>query len=134
MSFQPYGHIPPRNNTTSSNNVGDKRLKDLKLRSLEKRRLRNDLALAHEILYKAMDLEAVQLCMFCRWLGLRRTLHRMLQQALNAGLCRTGTDCSRIETRAACFQKATILIHLPIIVAVYSIFSPIWSFRQSVPS
>ncbi len=42
----------------------EERLKGLKLQSLEKRGLRNDLALIHKILYNQVDLEATQFLKF----------------------------------------------------------------------
>ncbi len=50
----------------------EERLKALKLQSLEKRRMRNDLVMTHKILYDQIDLEATQLFKFSRRPGLRR--------------------------------------------------------------
>ncbi len=58
----------------------EERLKALKQQPLEKRRLRNDLALTHKILYSQKYLEATQLSKFPRRPGLRRSSIRLLYQ------------------------------------------------------
>ncbi len=58
----------------------EKRLKALKLQSLEKRRMRNDLVLTQKIIYNQNDLETTQLFKFSRRPGLRRSSLRLLQQ------------------------------------------------------
>ncbi len=57
-----------------------KRLKALKLQSLEKRRIRNYSVLINKILYNQIDLEASQLFKFSRTPGLRRPPPRLLHQ------------------------------------------------------
>ncbi len=56
------------------------RLKELKLQSLEKRRIRNDLVLTHEIIFHQIDLEASKLFKFSRRPELRRSSLILLQQ------------------------------------------------------
>ncbi len=59
-----------------------KRLRDLnqeeRLKALDKRRIRNNLVLTHEITYNQIDLEATQLFKFSRRPGLRRLSLRLL--------------------------------------------------------
>ncbi len=56
------------------------RLKEQKLQSLEKRRIRNDLVLTHKIIYNQIDLEATPLLKFSRRPGLRMSSLRLLKQ------------------------------------------------------
>ncbi len=56
----------------------EERLKALKLQSLEKRRIRNDLVLTRKIIYNEIDLEATQVFKFSRRQGLRRSALRLL--------------------------------------------------------
>ncbi len=56
------------------------RPKELKLQSLEKRRIRNDLVLTHKIIYNQIDLDTLQLFRFSRRPGLRKLSLRLLQQ------------------------------------------------------
>ncbi len=78
----------------------EERLRVLKLQSLEKRRIRNDLVLTNKIMFHQIDLEASKLFKFSRRPGLRRSSLRLLQQtgrtveeetALHAELLSTGT-------------------------------------------
>ncbi len=55
-------------------------LRELKLQSLEKRRIRNDLVLTHKIMFYQIDLEASKLFKFSRRPGLRRSSPRLLQK------------------------------------------------------
>ncbi len=57
----------------------EERLRGLKLQSLEKRRIRNDLVLTHKIMFHQIDLEASKLFKFSRRPGLRRSSLRPLQ-------------------------------------------------------
>ncbi len=50
----------------------EERLKELKLQSLEKRRIRNDLVLTHKTIYNQIDFEAAQLFKFSKRPELRR--------------------------------------------------------------
>ncbi len=52
------------------------RLKALKLQSLEKRRIINDLVLSHKIIYNPIELAETQLFKFSRRPGLRRSSNR----------------------------------------------------------
>ncbi len=54
------------------------RPEELKLRSLEKGRIRNDLVLIHKIIYNQIDLEESQLLKFAGRPGLRRSSLRLL--------------------------------------------------------
>ncbi len=79
------GYIPPRTNTPGWVNGlrglnYEERLKALKLQPLEKRGIRNDLALTHKILYNQIGLHATQLFKFSRRPGLRRSSLILLQQ------------------------------------------------------
>ncbi len=58
----------------------EERLKELKLQSLEKRRIRTDLVLTHKIIFHQIDLEASKLFKFSRRPGLRMLSLRLLQQ------------------------------------------------------
>ncbi len=58
----------------------EKRLKELKLQSLEKRRIRNDLVRTHKIIFHQIDPEASELFKFSRRPGPRRSSLRLLQQ------------------------------------------------------
>ncbi len=58
----------------------EERLRELKLQSLEKRRIRNDLVLTHKIMFHQIDLEASKLFKFSRIPELRRSSLRLLQQ------------------------------------------------------
>ncbi len=57
----------------------EERLKELKLQSLEKRRIRVDLMLTRKIIFHQIDLEASKLFKFSRRPGLRRSSLRLLQ-------------------------------------------------------
>ncbi len=78
----------------------EERPRELKLQSLEKRRIRNDLVLTHKIMFHQIDLEASKLFKFSRRPGLRRSSLRLHQKpgkpveertALHAELFSTGT-------------------------------------------
>ncbi len=56
------------------------KLNELKLQSLEKRRIRNDFVLTHMIIFNQIDLEASQLFKFFRRQGLRRSSLRLLRR------------------------------------------------------
>ncbi len=58
----------------------EERLRELKLQSLEKRRIRNDLVLTHKIMFHQIYLEAFKLFKFSRRPELRRSSLRLLQQ------------------------------------------------------
>ncbi len=58
----------------------EKRLKELRLQSLEKRRIRNDLVLTHKIINNPIDLEATQLLKFSKRPGLRRVSLKHFRQ------------------------------------------------------
>ncbi len=85
----------------------DDRLKDLKLQSLEKRRIRNDLVLTHKIIYNQSDLEESQLFKVCRKPGLRRSSLRLFQQTgrtqtrTNSLACRAVKYCNRLPLAVA---------------------------------
>ncbi len=72
LSLPQKGHIPPRKNTTGSNEVSERSYEDrLKLQATQitiprKRRIGNDSVLTHKIIYKQIDLEASQLFNFSR--------------------------------------------------------------------
>ncbi len=56
----------------------EERLRELKLLSLGKRRVRNDLVLTHKITFHQIDLEASKLLKFSRRPGLRGSSLRLL--------------------------------------------------------
>ncbi len=58
----------------------EERLTELKLPSLEKRRIRNDLVLTHKIIFHQINLEASKLFTFSRRPGLKRSSLRLLQR------------------------------------------------------
>ncbi len=84
MCLPQKGQISPRKNTKGSNEVGEKALEALIMKTdpkfLEKRRIRNDLVLANNILYNQIGLEVTQLFKFSRRPGLKRSSLRILQQ------------------------------------------------------
>ncbi len=55
-------------------------LRELKLQSLEKRRIRNDLVQTHNIMFHQIDLETSKLLKISRRSGVRRSSLRLLQQ------------------------------------------------------
>ncbi len=55
-------------------------LRELKLKFLEKGRIKNDLVLTHKIIHNQIDLEASPLFKFSRRPGLRMSSLRLLQQ------------------------------------------------------
>ncbi len=113
----------------------EERLQALKLQPPGKRRLRNDLVLAHKILYNHIYPDAAQLFKFARRPGLRRSSIKLLHQAGRTRRRRNSFACmepfatlSRIGNRAAQIQTTIRLICLLIDFSLYSIFAPIWSF------
>ncbi len=84
------------------------RLNELKLQSLEKRRIRNDLVLPHKIICNQNDLEASQLFKFSRRPGLRRSSLRLLQQ----------TGSTRIRMNSFACRVVKYWKHLPLAVAL----------------
>ncbi len=85
-----------------------KRLRDLnqeeRLKALDKRRIRNNLVLTHEITYNQINLEATQLIKFSRRPGLRRSSLTLLQK--------TGRIQRRMSSFACRVVKYSILYHL----------------------
>ncbi len=75
----------------------EERLKKLKLQSLEKRRIRNDLVLSHKIMFHQIDLEASKLFKFSRSTGLRRPSLRLLQQTGGTRRRRSGFACKVVK-------------------------------------
>ncbi len=73
------------------------RLKELKLQSLEKRRIRNDLVLTHKTIYNQIDLEASQLFKISRRPGLRRSSLRLLQKTGRTRRRRNSFACRGIN-------------------------------------
>ncbi len=79
----------------------------LKLQTLGKRRLRNDLVLTHKILYNHRGLDATQLFKFSRRPGLRRSSIRLLHQTgrtcrrRNSFACRVVTNWNRLPFAVA---------------------------------
>ncbi len=73
------------------------RFKELKLQSLEKRRIRNDLVLTHQIIYNQIDLEASQLFKFSRRPGLRRLSLTFLQQTGRTRRTRNSFACRVVK-------------------------------------
>ncbi len=71
--------------------------KELKLQSLEKRRIRNDLVLTHRIIYNQINLEASQLFKLSRRLGLRRPSFRLLQQTGRTRRTRNSFACRVVK-------------------------------------
>ncbi len=83
----------------------EERLKELKLQSLEKRRIRNDLVLTHKIIFYQIDLEASKLFKFSRRPGLRRSSLRLLQQRRrNSFACRVVKHWNRLPLAVASVQ------------------------------
>ncbi len=74
-----------------------KTLKELKLQSLEKRRISNDLVLTHKIIYNQIYLEASQLFKFSRRPGLRRSSLRLLQQTRRSRRRRNNFACRVVK-------------------------------------
>ncbi len=61
----------------------EERLKELKLKSLEKRRIRNDLVLTLKIIFHQIDLEASKLLKFSRRPGLRSSSLQLQTSSTN---------------------------------------------------
>ncbi len=74
----------------------EERLRELKLQSLEKRRVRNDL-LTHKIMFHQIDLEAYKLFKFSRRPGLKRSSLRLLQQTGRARRRRNCFACRAVK-------------------------------------
>ncbi len=73
------------------------RLKELKLQSLDKRRIRDDLVLTHKIIFHQIDLEASKLFKFSRRPGLRRSSLRLLQQTRRTRRRRNSFACRVVK-------------------------------------
>ncbi len=88
----------------------EERLRELKLQSLEKRRIRNDLVLTHKIMFHHIDLEASKLFKFSRRPGLRTSSLRLLQQTertrrrRNTFACRVVKYWNRLPLAVASVQ------------------------------
>ncbi len=88
----------------------EERLRELKLQSLEKRRIRNDVVLTHKIIFHQIDLEASKLFKFSRRPGLRRSSLRLLQQTgrtrrrRNSFACRVVKYWNRLPLAVASIQ------------------------------
>ncbi len=88
----------------------EERLRVLKLQSLEKRRIRNDLVLTHKFMFHQIDLEASKLFKFSRRPGLRRSSLRLLQQTgrtrrrRNSFVCRVVKYWNRLPPAVASVQ------------------------------
>ncbi len=117
----------------------EERLRELKLQSLEKRRIRNGLVLIHKIMFHQINLEASQLFKFSRRPGLRRSSLRLLQQTgrtrrrRNSFACRVVKCWNRLPLAEASVQnqlafKRQLDNYIYQIFALKSIFAPIWSF------
>ncbi len=77
----------------------EERLRELKLQSLEKRRIRNDLVLTHKIMFHQIHLEASKLFKFSRRPRLRMSSLRLLQQTgrtLHARFYPSCYDCGNL--------------------------------------
>ncbi len=89
---------------------GEESLRELKLQSFEKRRIRNDLVLTHKIMFHQVDLEASKLFKFSRRPGLRRPSLRPLQQTgrtrrrRNSFACRVVKYWTRLPLAVASVQ------------------------------
>ncbi len=88
----------------------EERLKELKLQSLEKRRIRNVLVQIHMIIFYQIDLEASKLFKFSRRPGLRRSSLRLPQQTgrtrrrRNSFACRVFKYWNRLTLAVASVQ------------------------------
>ncbi len=88
----------------------NERLRLLKLQSLEKRRIRNDLVLTHKIMFHQIDLEASKLFKFSRRPGIRSSSLRLLQQTgrtrrrRNSFACRVFKYWNRLPLAVASVQ------------------------------
>ncbi len=88
----------------------EERLKELKLQSLEKRGIRNDLVLTHKIIFHEIDLEASKLFKYSRRPGLRRSSLRLYHQTgrtrrrRNSFACRVVKNWNRLPLAAASVQ------------------------------
>ncbi len=104
------------------------RVKELKLKSLEKRRIRNDLVLTYKTKYNQIDRETSQLFKFSRRQGLRRP------SALHAELLNTGTvyHLRQHRCRIIYLSKDNQVLLLTLDLALKSIFAPIWSFLDNL--
>ncbi len=80
-----------------SNLCYEERLRELKLQSLEKRRVSNDLVLTHKIMFHQIDLEASKLFKFSRRPGLRRSSFRLLQQTGRTSRRRNSFACRVVK-------------------------------------
>ncbi len=75
----------------------EERLKALILQSLGKRRIRNDLALTHKIIYNQIDLGATQVFKFSRRPGRRMSTLRLLQQTRRTRRRRNSFACRVVK-------------------------------------
>ncbi len=75
----------------------EERINTLKLQSLEKRRIRNDLVLNHKFLDNQIDLEGTQLFMFSKRPGLRRSSPRLRQQTGRSRRRRKSFACRDVK-------------------------------------
>ncbi len=73
------------------------RFKELKLQSLEKRRIRNDLVLTHKSIYNQIDLGISQLFKFSSRPGLRMPSLRLLQHAGRTRRRRNSFACKAVK-------------------------------------
>ncbi len=74
----------------------EERLRELKLISLEKRRIMSDLVQTHKVMFHQIDLEASKLFKFSRRPGLRSSL-RLLQQTGKTRRRRNSFACSVVK-------------------------------------
>ncbi len=113
----------------------EERPRELKLQSLEKRRIRNDLVLTHKIMFHQIDLQASKLFKFSRRPGLRRSSLRRLQQTWrtrrrrNSFACRVVKYCNRLPFAVASVQehlafKRQLDNHIYPYILLLSLFSP----------
>ncbi len=113
----------------------EERLKALTLQSLRKRRLRNDLALTHRIIYNQIDLDATQMFKFSRRPGRRMSWLRLLQQTQrtrrrrNSFACRVVKYWNRLllavasEPEQLAFKRQLDTYIVPLIL-LFILFSP----------
>ncbi len=124
----------------------EERLQALKLPSLGKRRLRNQLSQIHKILYNHIDLNATHLFKFSRKPGLRRSSIRLLHQTgrthrrRNIFACRVVNNWNRLPFPAASVTeqrkfKQILDSYVYSHIILFILFSPTYGlFGHIIPS